>query len=224
MKRVFTALLALIIFIAPVPALASGRPAPSAPEEVLECPACMETCFNANYAQVRPSVILHRPRQQGQTLHVMCSTCYDKWRLQDDRCPNCRTEIDTTFINNPRAQSWALDPYKEAKKQLNAQQEQATNRLRQEHARRQMEERARKQEQDMRRYNEEIRREDQRAENLRRDQEQSKQRQSPQLPQNNQKPAQPAGQHIGSIPIGLIICCLPFFLRWYFHKLHMIWT
>lgn len=156
----------------------------------------MEPYFDANYNPTRPVVVLHRPESAVERPHTICRPCYDRLQQNDDRCPECRAEIDGDFVNNPAAQNRILTDrrgYLAAQKNpRNSGAAQAARQQEQERVRREAEENVRRQ---------------------RRAQEQQQ--------AGNGNPAPDViNRHIRYVSVAL--CLLPGFWRWYINQLARI--
>ncbi len=123
MKKLFTALFALSLIAAPISTIAAGT-------EDLECPVCFEPCFDANYNPTGPIAVLHRPQNSSQKPHAICRQCYNG--LRENICPECRADIDASFVNNAAEQNNVINRYRAFKQDEVAGQRQNEDRVRRE--------------------------------------------------------------------------------------------
>lgn len=215
-----------------------------------ECVICTEQCFDANYNLVRPVVVLHRPQNVQTRPHTICRACYDNLRERDDRCPECREEMDVAFINNASQQNQVLAQrrlYLQAQKiqqrpppsaparpqpsapAVNQRQERERIREQQEQQRRQAEQIARQRAADRQQAEENRQRERRfQEEEINRERErarrQEEQRQQSERVAQEQEPIRRQAQqiHANIRYASLMLCFVPGLCRWYIGQLARI--
>lgn len=279
MKKTLVVLLTFCMFMAPVNVVAVSKQI----TEAIECPICMDQCFNPNYAQVKSSVITHMPGTDEQDLHILCRTCFARlMETRDHRCPVCREEIDRVFTNSASQQVGIFNQRRELKQkedkkgdqrqnqaelerkrqqeleqqrqrereqelqrrrdrdQAQARQAEQDRQQQQARARQAEQERQRQIEREYQRHQEQRqqyerqareqahqqqREQERRAQERQRQQEQARAQQQQSNKNDNGNP--PNGPRPPSNPtwnIGLLICALPFVLKWYVNKLNLVFA